>query len=68
MSEETIRDVRGQTLGFIRNDASGRGQVFGVQRDLLGTYDPVHDITKDQQGRMIAKGNVLAGLVWHAGR
>jgi hypothetical protein len=64
MREETIKDVMGQTLGFVRNDGSGRGQAFGVQRNLLGSYDPVHDITKDQQGRMIAKGNVLAGLVW----
>ncbi len=64
MSEETIKDVTGQTQGFVRNDSNGRGQAFGVQRELLGSYDPIADVTKDVQGRMIAKGNVLAGLIW----
>lgn len=64
MSEATIKNVNGQTLGFVRDDATGRGQAYDVNRDLLGSYDPVADITKDVQGQMIAKGNVPSGLVW----
>jgi hypothetical protein len=62
--KETIKNVRGRMLGVVRNDANGRAQAYGVQRDLLRSYDPVSDITRDVQGRMIAKGNVLSGVVW----
>ena len=61
MSEE---DVTGQTLGFVRTNTFGRSQAYGVRRDLLGSYDPTTGITKDAQRRIIAKGNVLGGLVF----
>ncbi len=63
MSEETIKNSYGRVLGSVRSNAAGDQWAYGVQRDLLGSYDSRSNITKDVNGRMIAKGNVLSGLV-----
>ena len=64
MSDETIKDASGRTLGFVRNTEQGGQQVYNVDRQTLGFYDARNNITKDVNGRMIAKGNVVAGLIF----
>jgi hypothetical protein len=62
VSDETIRDSSGRTIGFVRNTEQGGQQAYNVDRQTLGFYDARNNITKDVSGRLVAKGNVVAGL------
>jgi hypothetical protein len=65
MSDETIKDSSGKAIGFIRNTEQGGQQALNVDRQTLGFYDARNNITKDVNGRMIAKGNVVTGLIFN---
>jgi YD repeat-containing protein len=61
---EPIRHINGKPIATIKTDAKS-----GVQRgyDNLGNYagkfDPRNNTTYDKQGRPVAKGNGLVGVV-----
>jgi hypothetical protein len=64
MSEEIIRDSAGRTIGFIQKMSGGRRQAYDVSRQLLGCYNETDCVTKHVNGRMVAKGDVLSGLIF----
>jgi hypothetical protein len=63
MSEDVIKDASGRTLGFVRTSPSGGQQAYDVNRRLVGSYDAQNNITKDVNGRAIAKGNIASALI-----
>lgn len=62
--DQQIRDKQGRLLGRIREVSSGRHEARDASGRLLGTYDPKSDQTRDPSGRLLAKGDVLGGLVY----
>ena len=60
---QTIRDFAGRILGYIETDAQGNKTVRDFYRVVLGTYDKRSDTTRDFAGRILARGDVAAGLI-----
>ncbi|AWI86941.1 hypothetical protein C0214_00280 [Methylobacterium sp. DM1] len=66
MSRETIKDRYQRTLGYIVTEFGGRQKALDAAQRTLGYYDPQQDVTKDAGQRTIARGNVLASLIFDA--
>jgi hypothetical protein len=64
MSEDVLKDASGRTLGFIRTTPTGGQQAYDVNHRLVGSYDTQNNITKNVNGRAIAKGNTASGLIF----
>lgn len=64
MSRETIRDKNLRTIGYIETQSDGKQKALDANLRTLGHYDPRSNETRDANLRMIAKGNVLAGLIY----
>ena len=61
--EHILRDSNGRPVGKIKNGDSGRLEGRDVNGRLKGTYDPRSDETRDSNGRVVGKGNLLAVLI-----
>jgi hypothetical protein len=64
MGDEIIKDANGRTLGFIRTTSTGRQEAYDADRQYRGYHDAEHHLIKDQGGALVAKGNVLAALIF----
>lgn len=64
VSKEPIKNFYGQIIGWIETDKNGNQMVKNYYGVVLGTYDKKSNLTKDFYGRIIAKGNSLAGLLY----
>jgi hypothetical protein len=64
MSEDVIKDAGGRTLGFIRTTPAGGQQAYDINHRFVGSYDAQNNLTKDVNGRAIAKGNTAAALIY----
>ena len=61
---QIVRDARGVILGRIeRQTPTGRSIVCDARGLVLGTYDPREGTTRDARGLVIARGDVLVGLL-----
>jgi hypothetical protein len=59
---ETVRDRRGSVIGFIKKESGGK-QVFRDKTGkLLGFYMPKLNQTRDHNGSLVGKGNLLTSL------
>lgn len=60
--EQTIKNRLGQILGTIRDEGDRQ-----VARDfygrIVGYYRKRDDVTTDENGMIVARGNTLAGLI-----
>ena len=64
MTRQTIRDRNQALLGTIETAYDGRQKATDRNNRLLGWYDPCRDVTTDPNLRVLARGNVLAGLIY----
>lgn len=64
VSHQTIRDRNQALLGRIETMSDGRQKATDLYGRLLGWYDPRRDVTTDGNLRVLARGNVLAGLIY----
>ena len=64
MKKEFIRDFYGRILGSIETDTNGNKVAKDFYGRRLGTYDKKSNMTRDFYGRIIAKGDQTAGLIW----
>ena len=63
MDKQYIRDFHGRIIGSI--ETSGTKQIArDFYLKILGTYDSRDDLTRDFSGRILARGNSLAGLIF----
>lgn len=62
--EQTIRDFYGRILGFIETDAQGNKVARDFYRRIVGRYDKNRDVTTDFYGRVVAKGDIVASLIY----
>jgi hypothetical protein len=68
-SREIIRDARGQILGTIECQPLTGWRVARVQGGkIVGICDPRRNVTRTQDGKVIAQGDVLGGLLLASGR
>lgn len=66
MAREQIKDYYGKILGSLETQANGDIIARDFYGAILGRWDKKMDVTKDFFGKIIARGNVVAGLVWEA--
>ncbi|ANY77304.1 hypothetical protein BB934_02925 [Microvirga ossetica] len=65
MPREVLRDPAGRVIGSYEDNAvSGRITARDASGRWLGYYDTRRDETRDAAGRFLAKGNVLASLIF----
>ena len=64
MSRQAIKDKQYRTIGYIETMSDGKQKALDPQYRTLGYYDPKRDVTQDPQYRTLARGNVLAALIY----
>jgi len=62
MSTEILRDRSGHLLGRIK-EVNGEYELRDVNGKLLGWYNPKTNATRDRNGRLIGRGNLLVSLL-----
>ena len=63
LSRQVIQDRNDQILGCIETLAGGRQKATDRSSNLLGWFDPQSNVTTDASSRVLAKANVLSGLI-----
>ena len=66
MSEQVLRDNRGNRMGAIRTQSDGKMIGNDAVGRRVGEYDPKHDVTRDSRGSRVGTGNQLALLIGNA--
>ena len=63
MSRQAIKDRNDRILGYIEMLSDGRLKATDRNSKLLGWFDPHRNVTTDASSRVVAKANVLSGLI-----
>jgi len=63
MAQTSIKDGRGQILGYLEEGASGETKVKDRQGCILGYYDPNRNVTFYKNGTKYAEGNDLRSML-----
>ena len=64
ISKEPIKEFGGKIIGWIETDKDGNQQVRDFYGKILGKYDKSLNVTSDFYGRILTRGNTVAGLVY----
>ena len=63
---QVIRDAYGVILGRIEHQGStGRSIARNAQGLVVATFDPREDMTRDQRGLVVARGDLLTTYLFH---
>ena len=62
MADQELRDKSGKLLGKIK-DVGGKLEIRDSTGRLKGKFDPKTNETRDDAGRLLGKGNLLAALL-----
>ena len=63
MSSTLIRDSHGNNLGYLITHSNGNKMLKDAHGKILGYYYKDMNITKDANGRLIARGDLLQTLL-----
>lgn len=63
MHRKVLKNVRGQTLGYIDTDQRGRKTGKDIHGKLVGRYDPKRDQTFNVRGQLQTHGDSLSHLI-----
>lgn len=66
MGEEIIKDFGGRIIGYIETKNNGDKIGKDFYRRIVGYYEKSSNTTKDYYRRVVAKGDVLSGLLWNS--
>jgi hypothetical protein len=61
--DHVLRDANSRIVGKIKTLSNGRLEGRDANSRLKGTYDPKSNETRDSNGHLIGKGNLLAAIV-----
>jgi hypothetical protein len=64
VTRQTIRDRNQVLIGTVETVPDGRQKATDRVDRMVGWYDPRRDGTTDSTQRVVARGNVLAGLLY----
>ena len=63
-SERVFRDRRGIVVGRIEHERlTGKSIARDARGRVIGSYTPREGLTRDASGKVIARGNLLVGLL-----
>ena len=63
MSEEVLKDSRGNRVGSIQTQSDGRRVAKDARGNRVGEYDPKNNVTKDARGNRVGNGDFLSSLI-----
>ena len=63
MADQDLRDKNGNQLGKVRPLSNGKLELRDKNGNFRGSYDPKNNETRDKNGNLFAKGNMLAALL-----
>ena len=58
-----LRDSNGRAIGSITTASNGKQEGRDANGRFKGTFDPKTNQTRDSNGRLVGKGNVLAAVI-----
>lgn len=61
--KQELRDSNGRPIGTITIASNGKYEGRDANGRLKGSYDPRTNQTRDSNGRVVGRGNVLAAVV-----
>jgi len=64
LNRQTIKDREQRTLGYIETLSDGRQRATDAANRPLGVFDPRRNVTLSPNNRILAKANILAGLIY----
>lgn len=67
MAQMEIKNRAGLVIGYIKDQADGRKVATTRQGIILGYYNPKTNETRDRQSNLLAKGDILSGMVFQSG-
>lgn len=63
-SHEVLRDKRGVVVGRIEQQRlTGKSVARDARGPVVGVYDPREGLMRDASGKVVARGNLLIGLL-----
>lgn len=63
MSKFVIRNKASKEIGYIRTDSNGKQTAYNNKDEKIGCFDPKFNHTKNNNGRVVGHGNLLASLI-----
>ena len=63
MAKQNLRDKRGRILGWFDDGIDGKIYLRDWMGRRCGWYDTKSDTTRDSQGRLVGRGNLLTTLL-----
>ena len=64
--QEPLRDFYNRVIGWIETKPNGDKIGYDFYKRIVGYYEKQNNVTRDFYKRIIAKGDVLASLIWNA--
>lgn len=64
--KEYVRDFYGRIIGSLERLPNGDVKARDVHGRILGTYAKALNVTKDEHGRIVARGDMTSALIWQA--
>jgi hypothetical protein len=58
-----LRDSNSRTIGTITTTPGGKLEGRDASGRMKGSYDPKTNQTRDSNGRVVGRGNVLAAVI-----
>ena len=62
---EIVQQVRSREWWIAKRNFKCSRQAIYFYVNILGTFDKYYNVTRDFYGRIIGRGNQVAGLVWN---
>ena len=63
MPDQQLKDKSGKLIGTIKTQVGGKQEIRDASGRIKGTFDPKSNVTKDNSGRLVGTGNLLATLL-----
>jgi len=63
MSEKFLYDNLGKVIGRIEDNGTGTTCIYSSQGEMLGKYEEAVDMTYDEYGNVVGRGNLLTTLL-----
>jgi hypothetical protein len=63
MAKQLLRDRTGRILGWYDDGTAGKIYLRDWMGRICGWYEPKTNYTRDKQGRIVGRGNLLTTLL-----
>ena len=64
LSRQAIKDPNQRILGYIETLSDGRQKATAKNNRTLGYFDPKRNVTTTLENRVLARANILSGLIY----